>query len=326
MKKIISGYCISGLGKVVITIFTAILLCSSAFAAEPWDGTVGTLPEPVENVYTITRPEQLAAVAQVMDKLTNLLASYDTSSSSPPSEEYITLNNQYEQFRGKTFVLANDIDLNNCEWTPIGTMWYPFPGTFDGQGHSITGLNINKISLRDNPSFNMFVLGLFGVVSGGDVKNIEVSGKIGVNIVDPSVSYVHIGGVAADVTDGDVIACVSNVKITFGAYEEATSGADFVVGGVSAYVAKDSGTIYKCTNKGSITCTSEHEIISAGGVVATTNSNMDNCKNVGDIEIAISAPDEAVVTLRNGCGLVGGIAASVANNTISRCVNQALPP
>ena len=319
MKKIISGYCISGLGKVVITIFMAILLCSSAFAAEPWDGTVGTLPEPVENVYTITRPEQLAAVAQVMDKLTNLLASYDTSSSSPPSEEYITLNNQYEQFRGKTFVLANDIDLNNCEWTPIGTMWYPFPGTFDGQGHSVTGLNISKISLKDNPSFNMFVLGLFGAVSGGDIKNVAVSGEVGVNIVDSSVTYLHMAGVAANVTDGDVIASVSNVNIllgAYGAYEDATYS-DFAVGGVSASVDKENGTIFKCVNNGDITCTSEYEFIAVGGVVATTKGNMDSCENTGNLKISIPNHDDGSVY----DGLVGGIVASAIDNAISRCVN-----
>ena len=319
MKQLISSRNVSIVGKLCAVMLFVMLLCSSAWAlSEPWDGTLGTLPTPEGNVYTITTPGQLAAVAQVMDRLTDLTESLASSSGgSAPSEELMRLNAQYEQFRGKTFVLADDIDLNNCEWTPIGTMWYPFPGTFDGQGHSVTGLNISKISLKDNPSFNMFVLGLFGAVSGGDIKNVAVSGKIGVNIVDSSVTYLHMAGVAANVTDGDVIGSVSNVNILFGAYEDATYS-DFAVGGVSASVDKENGTIFKCVNNGNITCTSEYEFIAVGGVVATTKGNMDSCENTGNLKISIPNHDDGSVY----DGLVGGIVASAIDNAISRCVNR----
>lgn len=318
MKKLIRGRNVSGVWKPCIIVILILLLCSSAWASTAWDGRVGTLPEPVGNVYTITTPGQLAAVARVMERMTTLLASM-SGSDSVTSEEFFKLNSQYEQFRGKTFVLANDIDLNNCEWTPIGTMMFPFLGTFDGQGHSVAGLKISRVDVNENPSFNMFALGLFGAVSGGDVKNVAVSGEIGVNIVDPSVSYVHIGGVAADVTDGDVIACVSNIKITFGSYEDATY-ADFAVGGVSASVTKDDGTIFKCINNGDITCTSEYEFISTGGVVANTNCNMDSCENVGNINIVQTNHEE----VQGYGGSVGGIVASAVDNTVSRCINRGI--
>ena len=45
------------------------------------------------------------------------------------------------------YVLDGDIDLTDYlgggSWTPIGTENVPFTGTFDGNGHSITGLYIN---------------------------------------------------------------------------------------------------------------------------------------------------------------------------------------
>lgn len=325
MKQLISSRNVSIVGKLCAVMLFVMLLCSSAWAlSEPWDGTLGTLPTPEGNVYTITTPGQLAAVAQVMDRLTDLTESLASSSGgSAPSEELVRLNAQYEQFRGKTFVLDDDINLNNREWTPIGTMMYPFLGNFDGQGHSVTGLKISRVNLSSNPSFNMFVLGLFGAVSGGDIKNVEVSGEIGVNIVDTSVSYVHIGGVAADVTDGDVIACVSNVKITFGAYEDAASSAAFAVGGVSASVTKidEAASIYKCLNNGNITCTSEYEFIEVGGIVATTNCNMDSCKNVGNMNVVRVNSEEGNIYYE---GLVGGVVASTVDNTVSRCINRGI--
>ena len=40
------------------------------------------------------------------------------------------------------YILANDIDLSGMAWTPIGTGADRFYGTFDGNGHSITGMNV----------------------------------------------------------------------------------------------------------------------------------------------------------------------------------------
>ena len=70
-------------------------------------------------------------------------------------------------FAGGTVVLTADINLNNEAWTPIGTAEHPFEGTFDGQGHKITGLT-NK---SDATSF-----GLFEKVKGTVViKNFELT-------------------------------------------------------------------------------------------------------------------------------------------------------
>ncbi|MBR5429220.1 MAG: hypothetical protein IK116_01700, partial [Firmicutes bacterium] len=44
-----------------------------------------------------------------------------------------------ETYEGQTITLEADIDLQNEEWTPIGDASNAFEGTFDGQGHAITG-------------------------------------------------------------------------------------------------------------------------------------------------------------------------------------------
>ena len=49
-----------------------------------------------------------------------------------------------EQQRDLLVTLTNDIDLTDVAWVPIGNEDIPFYGTFDGGGHSISGLHIDK--------------------------------------------------------------------------------------------------------------------------------------------------------------------------------------
>lgn len=83
-----------------------------------------------------------------------------------------------KNFKGKTVKLMNNIDLSGKEWTPIGynANGYGtyiegdyFKGNFDGNYMKITGL---KIGTEENPSDEYRNIGLFGVVSGGTIKNV----------------------------------------------------------------------------------------------------------------------------------------------------------
>ena len=64
--------------------------------------------------------------------------------------------------------LDNDIDLSDIEWTPIGTESRPYTGNFDGGGHTITGLKIDKSGTD--------YVGLIGCLgSGGKVQNVTLT-------------------------------------------------------------------------------------------------------------------------------------------------------
>ena len=69
--------------------------------------------------------------------------------------------------------LTADIDLNSEEWIPIypasGYATEAFAGTFDGDGHTISGLYIN--SDKSNQ-------GLFGLINGAEIKNLKVEGNV----------------------------------------------------------------------------------------------------------------------------------------------------
>ena len=81
--------------------------------------------------------------------------------------------NAGNNFAGKTVTLANNIDLNNEKWTPIGiydnSATY-FKGTFDGQNHAVTGLKVEEN--------NKYGAGFFGEVFTGTIKNLTVEGSI----------------------------------------------------------------------------------------------------------------------------------------------------
>lgn len=102
------------------------------------------------------------------------------------AEELVGLSylSQTENFAGKTIKLVDDIDLNiNApssqsgwdgyvqknrvnEWIPIGTEAVPFAGTFNGQGHTISGLYINVGSVGCQ--------GLFTYINGATVCNFKL--------------------------------------------------------------------------------------------------------------------------------------------------------
>ena len=88
--------------------------------------------------------------------------------------------NAGNKYSGKYVKLTADIDLNNENWTPIGTSSNPFNGTFDGQNHTISNLVINGGSNSDQ--------GFFGRTNDGEIKNVtfnkaKVTGRLNVGVV-----------------------------------------------------------------------------------------------------------------------------------------------
>lgn len=65
-----------------------------------------------------------------------------------------------------SYKLVNDIDLNNTEWESIGSSKTPFIGIFDGNGHTIKNLKIDKATNK--------YLGLFGVTNNATIKNVSI--------------------------------------------------------------------------------------------------------------------------------------------------------
>ena len=71
------------------------------------------------------------------------------------------------------YVLTEDIDLSDLEFTPIGNNTEPFTGTFDGDGHIISNLDIS-VEDSEESSFT----GLFGILENATVRNLALENCI----------------------------------------------------------------------------------------------------------------------------------------------------
>ena len=156
-----------------------------------------------------------------------------------------------ETFEGQTVALTADIDLGgeSNPWTPIST----FKGTFDGNGHVVSGLYIASGS----------TVGFFGAVNGGTIKNLVVRGSV--------AGASNVAGVVGNLTAGQVINCGN----------EATVSGDTNVGGVVG-VVNGASTVSGCYNKGDITATTGY----IGGVTGQhwRAGTVQNCYNVGTVK------------------------------------------
>lgn len=175
--------------------------------------------------------------------------------------ELAWLAKQQNIFRGYTFKLTADIDLNNREWTPIGST-YTFNGNFDGQGHTVSNLKCTNSKKG----------GLFAEIINATVKDVTVSGSVSFNTDNESSI---LGGIVAQVLDNSTITGCTN-RCTISTTGDGNQGR---VGGIAGYVANQGNncnfTISSNTNTGNVS-TNGNESSSFGGIIGAataTNSN-----------------------------------------------------
>lgn len=118
-------------------------------------------------------------------------------------------------------VLMDNIDMKDAEWTPIGTADKPFSGNFDGNGHTISGLN-----------YSGEYAGLFGYMNNGTISNIKLADS---SFANGTAS----GGICAVNNGGTIENCaVDNVAVSGG-----------TAGGICG---QNSGTITDCFFSGNV--------------------------------------------------------------------------
>ena len=166
---------------------------------------------------------------------------------------------------GKTDInitLDKDIDLTGKGWTPIGTDYdNSYKGTFDGGGHTITGLTFTT-----NDEF----AGLFGWLNrAGTVKNVVMEG---VQITSNQIYGGSIGGVV-----GYSWGTIENCSVS-----GSVSGTVYVGGVVGAQIG---GSITGCSSSATVKGT-----VDVGGVAGQTNSSatLTACYATGNVTIEIN--------------------------------------
>ena len=166
---------------------------------------------------------------------------------------------------GKTDInitLDTDIDLTGKDWTPIGTDYdNSYKGTFDGGGHTITGLTFTT---------NDEYAGLFGYLNrAGTVKNVVMEG---VQITSNQIYGGSIGGVA-----GSSYGTIENCSVS-----GSISGTVYVGGVVGVQIG---GSITGCSSSATVKGT-----VDVGGVTGQTNSSatLTACYATGNVTIEIN--------------------------------------
>ncbi|MCI7692692.1 MAG: hypothetical protein MSR67_09985, partial [Oscillospiraceae bacterium] len=169
------------------------------------------------------------------------------------AEELQNINNNL----GGNYVLTANITLTapaagSSNWTAIGTSPNPFTGKFDGDGHTISGIVINKSGENYQ--------GLFGC-SAGTIMNVGV--------INSSISGGDfVGGVCGQNNYGTIKNCYST---------GAVRGTNDYVGGVCGENMFGS-TIKNCYSTGEVSGSTD-----VGGVCGKNNATVENCYSAGAV-------------------------------------------
>lgn len=208
----------------------------------------------------------------------------------------------YGNFEGQTIYLDDDIDLNGFEWIPIGTLdsqnyYYEFAGTFDGQGHTIKGLNINQTN--DNPYIK--IAGLFGYApsSSLSIKNLKVEGNITISNAFTGNSYctLNIGGIVGYSGTENVIencqSCVDiNITQNLGEFHKVNCGG--IVGNLSN--SNNLNPLSKCYSKGNIVIALNNAnkayVGGVAGQISCSNSIINECDS--EVNIVVDNGEQTI--------------------------------
>ena len=237
--------------KKIFTTIIAILLTINALALDVWDGSAspwtngsGTSNDP----YLIETAANLAYLAEKVNE------GYQAQG--------------MEVFRYTYFLLTDDLDLNNINWTPIGNVnmsmqGFYFAGIFDGWYHTIDHLKIQS---------SADVCGLFGGLGGEQ----GAPGGAGTGVI-------------------------KHLSVTNGTITSTGTGVGGIVGGMAG-----DAFVYQCSFSGTISVSNSGSYCGAGGIVAAMagNSAVDECSFHG----SITATNNGGFTGAAGAGGIVGIA------------------
>ena len=195
-----------------------------------------------------------AAITPVAGKFYNITLNYDPGYTEVSEGNYTVDNEKglrnlaklVNSNGGKTLInitLTGDITLTG-EWTPMGNYENRYTGTFDGNGHTITGLTVNQ-----KERGNVGLIGYLG--SGGKVQNLTLE-NVNLN------GNLYVGGVVGYSNNGTVTACTASGSINGKEYVGGIVGSNYL------------GTVTACYN----TSSTVNGSYLVGGVVGQNNKGI----------------------------------------------------
>lgn len=247
------------------------------------------------------------------------------------------IGNSIKQNTGACAVLTENITINENvldengslngngsgleQWPPIGSYGIrgekAYIGTFDGNGHTISGLYVDS---------DAQYVGLFGCVgTNGKIQNVGVVDSY----ISATGDKVCVGGVCGYNVGGTIENCYNTGTIT--ATAQAT-GIYSSVGGVCGF---SFWNIFNCYNTGKVSVTGDRAWV--GGVSGFNGKDIKNCYNTGEVSVAVDGGavggvcgdndrgsritncyNTGKVSVTGGNAVVGGVCGMNAN-TIKNC-------
>lgn len=264
----------------------------------------------METVFHIKTPEQLAG-------LMNLLPTY------------------WKQIQNQTFYLDADLDMGAHEW--FCQMIWPFQGTFDGLGHTISGLHMNGQhkrmglfgGLTDATVQNLSIVNasFTSTAQGGDfgllaawarvgytnIRNCTTSGSITVNKTGTDAYQCCVGGLVGYADGLSVQACASDAELKCDSGSITSSHNGDYMGGIIGYSYQDGATVRDCLFSGTIESWNNWSGAYISGMVGRGSKyygvTISNCLMLGLIQ----------GTPGSGGSIIFNRIASTDNNRITNC-------
>ncbi len=253
----------------VITIIVLLILAGVTISIVLHTGIIDNSQKAVDQyAYEQQREEEaLKSLSGYMHSYSNVVPIYTAEQLKQIGKGKLTVEEEKTEFdfsMSANYVLMADIDLNPgkwqkdekegitftddsaVEWTPIGTDENPFKGTFNGNGHTISGIYINS-SDKDNQ-------GLFGVIEDSTIENLTVSGSI--------TGQYKLGAIASNVHGKSTINNCHNLCNILG---------ESWIGGITANIVNGDVIISNCSNKGNLNSKKIEGWSLIGGIITTTN-------------------------------------------------------
>ncbi|HIT85649.1 MAG TPA: hypothetical protein IAA60_07080 [Candidatus Ornithomonoglobus intestinigallinarum] len=255
----------------------------------------------------------LSVMPMAMAEETGYVTGNVTISNAEEFEVFAAAVNGGSDYSGQTVVLANDIDYNNGELTPVGTRGDSFAGNFNGNGFTI-----KNASVRDDADAGIINVGVFGFVRGGSVTNVNFSNIDVLN--EQAVSPSGLAGLLGDAEESATGVAVGTLKSGTVSYitvdDMCSVQGKLRTGGVVGDTCEDAGgsVVSHCVNYATVTGTQNY----TGGIIGAMHnlsritasedgSTVEYCDNYGDV---------------TGTTEVGGIVGYADRANISYCHNH----
>ena len=209
--------------------------------------------------------------------------------------------------KGKYFELTSDIIING-EWTPISQFNKAFCGTFNGNGHTISGdITIKNLTANQGA-------GLFGVItSDGVIKNLTSKVNVNATTADNKTVNTYTGSIVGRIiTAGTVENCVNK-----GVINSTTQFVGGLIGAIQLDGTNDLTENKKiiveaCTNEGDVVnnFNDDNKTSSVGGIIGFVNGNSANkdYNYKSDLEVKGCCINSATLSLlysKYSAGIIG---------------------